>query len=336
MRSRPVGHPLDHDGSVRQAGPVDDDDPGLPIGLTPASNGEFRPLPATPLVREVAPPVPAGLSTPTPDGRGSPGGTSCSARPGSATMLAVLAACSQESGDGQGGTFTVPPESTLDPDAADEALGGDEFVFDVQGHFLDYPPGSDPAAARLPAVGLRRRVRLLLGRDVPGPDVRPERHLRRRPVGRALPRRPPVQRGHGRGHRPRRPPLRRGPRPHAGPRHAQRRRGRGAARRDGRGRRPVPDPGLEGLHPRGRAGLVPRRPARRRLPRPGRRPRAAHRRRPQGLRAQQRVLLPRRRGPGRLGPPRRQPGHLPLGLRRRDRGALRPGRARASTGSSDR
>ena len=133
--------PLDHVGSVRQAGTVDDEDPGLPIGLTPASNGEFRPLPATPLVREVVRRSRLAL-----DANARRTGLSrrdfLLSAAGSATMLAVLAACSKESGDGNGGTFTVPPESTVEPGAAEEALGGDEFVFDVQSHFLDYPPDS--------------------------------------------------------------------------------------------------------------------------------------------------------------------------------------------------
>jgi predicted TIM-barrel fold metal-dependent hydrolase len=56
-----------------------------------------------------------------------------------ATSLAVLAACSKESGGGSsGGSFDVPPDATLDPDAAQDVLGGDGFVMDVQGHLLEY------------------------------------------------------------------------------------------------------------------------------------------------------------------------------------------------------
>jgi predicted TIM-barrel fold metal-dependent hydrolase len=120
---------------------VDDEDPGLPIGLTPASNGEFRPLPATPLVREVVRRSHLAL-----DANARRAGMSrrdfLLSAAGSATMLAVLASCAKESGDGNGGTFSVPPDSTVAPDVAEDALGGDEFIFDVQGHFLDYPPGT--------------------------------------------------------------------------------------------------------------------------------------------------------------------------------------------------
>ncbi|MDH3681532.1 MAG: amidohydrolase, partial [Acidimicrobiia bacterium] len=38
---------------------------------------------------------------------------------------------------GPGGTFTVPDEATVEPDAAEEALGGDELIVDVQTHLLE-------------------------------------------------------------------------------------------------------------------------------------------------------------------------------------------------------
>lgn len=36
-----------------------------------------------------------------------------------------------------GGSFDLPSEAALDADAALEALGGNEFIFDVQGHYVD-------------------------------------------------------------------------------------------------------------------------------------------------------------------------------------------------------
>lgn len=36
-----------------------------------------------------------------------------------------------------GGSFDLPREAALDDDAALEALGGDEFIFDVQGHYVN-------------------------------------------------------------------------------------------------------------------------------------------------------------------------------------------------------
>jgi uncharacterized protein len=120
-----------------------DADPGLPIKLGPCSNGEFLPIPPSPFTREVA--------------RRSREAIERNARRvgmtrrrfllssmASATMLSVLAACSGEAERGSpGGTFTTDPEAGLDPEAARDAVGGDEFVFDVQGHFLEYPDGYD-------------------------------------------------------------------------------------------------------------------------------------------------------------------------------------------------
>jgi predicted TIM-barrel fold metal-dependent hydrolase len=64
-----------------------------------------------------------------------------------AAVLLTLDACSSESSRARrGGRMNVPEDATVDPDAAAEALGGDEFVLDVQTHFLELEPGS-----RLPA-----------------------------------------------------------------------------------------------------------------------------------------------------------------------------------------
>jgi hypothetical protein len=124
-------------------------DPGLPIKWHPVSNGEFIPPPATQLVREAT-----RRSLQALDANARRTGvdrrqfllSAC----GSATMLAVLAACSKDeaarTGERPGGTFDVPPEATTEPAAADEVLGGDELIFDVQTHLLEYPEGA-PATA---------------------------------------------------------------------------------------------------------------------------------------------------------------------------------------------
>ena len=62
---------------------------------------------------------------------------------GAATTLLALNACSDEAtratkGRKPGGTFDIPTTASTDPDAARKVLAGDEFVFDVQGHFLEY------------------------------------------------------------------------------------------------------------------------------------------------------------------------------------------------------
>jgi hypothetical protein len=125
------------------------DDPGLPIKWHPVSNGEFLPPPATALVREATRQSLAAL-----DANARRTGidrrqfllSAC----GSATMLAVLAACSKDeassNGERPGGTFAVPDEATTEPDAAEEVIGGDELIFDVQTHLLEYPEGAPPTA----------------------------------------------------------------------------------------------------------------------------------------------------------------------------------------------
>ena len=120
---------------------ADDEEPRLPIKLEPCSNGEYVPPPATELVREAVRRAREACD----DNARRTGLTrrqflrsAC----GAATTLAVLAACSDDerkaTGKPPAGTFDVPPEATTEPDAAQEVLGGDELVMDVQTHFLEY------------------------------------------------------------------------------------------------------------------------------------------------------------------------------------------------------
>jgi predicted TIM-barrel fold metal-dependent hydrolase len=115
-----------------------DDDPGLPIKLGPCSNGEFLPAPASPFTREVQ-----RRSRDLLEANARRVGMSrrrfLQSSMASAAMLSVLAACSRAAEEGTpGGTYVTPPEAGTDPDAAAEALGGDGFVFDVQGHYLEF------------------------------------------------------------------------------------------------------------------------------------------------------------------------------------------------------
>ncbi|MEX0988685.1 MAG: amidohydrolase family protein [Actinomycetota bacterium] len=124
-----------------------DDDPGLPITFGPCSNGEYLPQPLSPAVRETI-----RRARDACDRGARRAGMSrrefllsiC----GAATTLAVLSACTRETeraGNGPsgsptdpGGSYDIPPEATEDPEAAHEAIGGEEFVFDIQGHLLEY------------------------------------------------------------------------------------------------------------------------------------------------------------------------------------------------------
>ena len=126
------------------------EDPGLPIKWHPVSNGEFVAPPPTELAREAT-----RRSLEALDANARRTGVSrrqfLLSACGSATMLAVLAACSKEEaarrGERPGGTYRVPKESTTEPEAADAAIGGDELIFDVQSHLLEYPKGAPAAAA---------------------------------------------------------------------------------------------------------------------------------------------------------------------------------------------
>ena len=122
---------------------IHDDELGLPIKLRPVSNGEFYPPETTPLLRRVA--RQARIAIDANARRAGVGRRQfLLSAAGSATVLSVLAACSKDddtkSGSATGGTYSVSEESTVDSAAAATELGGDEFIFDVQGHLLEYPP----------------------------------------------------------------------------------------------------------------------------------------------------------------------------------------------------
>ncbi|MEX2457677.1 MAG: amidohydrolase family protein [Actinomycetota bacterium] len=124
-----------------------DEDPGLPIKFGPCSNGEYEPRPSTPVVRETERRARA-LAELAARGTGMTRREFLLSACGAAATLSVLAACTREAlrerGRTPGGTYSVPPEATYSPDDAHEAIGGEEFVFDVQGHLLQYE--SNPAA----------------------------------------------------------------------------------------------------------------------------------------------------------------------------------------------
>jgi hypothetical protein len=124
---------------------LDEQDPGLPIKLNPCSNGEFVPEPPSAIVREA-------VRRARDDAERNARRIGMSRRRfllssmGAATTLAALAACTKEAtraaggngaGTTPGGSYVIPPEATVDPAAAKEALGGHEFIMDVQTHFLD-------------------------------------------------------------------------------------------------------------------------------------------------------------------------------------------------------
>jgi predicted TIM-barrel fold metal-dependent hydrolase len=120
-----------------------DEDPGLPIKLGPCSNAEFDPEPLPPVLREterLAREACHRNARRTGMSRREFLLSAC----GAATTLLALDACTRAAvretkpGTTPGGGYEIPDEATTEPDAAHEAVGGEEFVFDIQGHLLEY------------------------------------------------------------------------------------------------------------------------------------------------------------------------------------------------------
>jgi uncharacterized protein len=134
-------HPADRDWR--------DEDPGLPIKLGPCSNGEYDPEPLPPVLVET---IRRAREECERNARrlGMTRRQFLLSMMGAATTLLALDACTREETSSRmspgptrrtpepGGTFEVPPEATIDPGAAQEAVGGDEFIMDIQGHLLQY------------------------------------------------------------------------------------------------------------------------------------------------------------------------------------------------------
>lgn len=136
------------------ARPDDDAEVPLPIRLGPCSNGEYEPQPPSPVAREAA-------RRARVDAERSAARLGWTRRRfltsicGSAVTLLALDACSRESSRSDGGDpaggYDVPEEGAVDPEAAGEALRGEEPVFDVQTHLLEFD--LDPASAGQPFFG---------------------------------------------------------------------------------------------------------------------------------------------------------------------------------------
>lgn len=115
-----------------------EDDPGLPVKFGPCSNGEFVPAPLTAVEREAI-----RRARDACDENAKRTGVS---RPdflrsicGAATTLLALQSVWTDAARGAlGGFWEVPAEGALDAEAARAALAGPQFVFDVQGHHLEY------------------------------------------------------------------------------------------------------------------------------------------------------------------------------------------------------
>ena len=115
-----------------------DDDPGLPIKFGPCSNGEYVPAPLTAIERES---IRRANDNASENARrlGVTRGSFLRSLCGAATTLLALQGCAGDAARRLlGGGWDVPPEAALDEEAARAVLAGEEFVFDVQGHHLEY------------------------------------------------------------------------------------------------------------------------------------------------------------------------------------------------------
>src|ERR671910_3261690 len=118
-----------------------DDATWLPIKFGPVSNGEFHPVPHSPLVREVIRRT-HRLADANARRLGISRREFLTGATGAAATLFVLGACSKEEaaerGESPGGTLDVSEDATTDTSAALEDLGGAEFILDVQTHYVNY------------------------------------------------------------------------------------------------------------------------------------------------------------------------------------------------------
>lgn len=118
-------------------------DPGLPIKFGPASNGEYPPEPLSPVITEVIREARAKCDE-TADRIGMDRRRFLKTSMAAAITLFYLDRFSfLATKTTPGGRFRIPGEAMLEPLAAEDRLGGDEFIMDVQGHLLEYD--LDPA-----------------------------------------------------------------------------------------------------------------------------------------------------------------------------------------------
>ena len=114
---------------------IDEDGTRLPIKIDSTSNGEFEPIPISP-VNEQANRLAIQMATENARRRGQTRRqflvSSCGA---ASTLLAINQANAYA--DKRGGYFDVLPVSALDSGSAAAQVEGNEFIFDVQGHYVN-------------------------------------------------------------------------------------------------------------------------------------------------------------------------------------------------------
>lgn len=112
----------------------DDDDPGLPLSFDPVSNGEYLPPPVTPEARRAE----AVAREWTDLGARRAGMSRRRFLKTSAAMAAVLLAIDSTALARRGGRYLIDPAARWDQGLAETFFLAGEFVFDMQGHLLEY------------------------------------------------------------------------------------------------------------------------------------------------------------------------------------------------------
>ena len=119
---------------------VDPEGRRLPIKLDSTSNGEFVPVPLSSANREANRLAHAAAERNAKRLDISKRSFLVSACGAASTLLAFNAA--NAAAGRTGGFFDLPPEAALEPQAARSVADQGEFIFDVQGHFIDTPKGN--------------------------------------------------------------------------------------------------------------------------------------------------------------------------------------------------
>ena len=119
---------------------VDPEGRRLPIKLDTTSNGEFVPVPLSPANREANRLAHASAERDSKRLNLSKRRFLVSACGAASTLLSFNAA--NAAAGRTGGYFELPAEAALEPLAARSVADQGEFIFDVQGHFIDTPKGN--------------------------------------------------------------------------------------------------------------------------------------------------------------------------------------------------
>lgn len=115
-----------------------DEDPGLPINFEQCSNGEYEPEVMTPIRREAERTARAEIDDAVRRTGLSRRQFLRSASAMAICLTAIDGAVAAARGISPGLFYPFDPVSRLDSDAARAILGPTQFVFDVQGHLLEY------------------------------------------------------------------------------------------------------------------------------------------------------------------------------------------------------